>query len=32
MPENKRIFICDDDEEVLTSLRKLLELSGFEVK
>jgi len=32
MPENKKIFICDDDEEALTSLRKLLELSGFEVK
>ena len=32
MPENKKVFICDDDEDVLTSLRKLLELSGFEVK
>jgi DNA-binding response OmpR family regulator len=32
MPEKKRIFIADDDEVILTSLKKLLVLSGFEVE
>jgi len=32
LPEKKKIFIADDDEVVLTSLKKLLVLSGFEVK
>lgn len=32
MPEKKRIFIIDDDEVVLTSLRDLLTLSGFEAE
>lgn len=31
MAEKKKIFIADDDEAGLTSLKKLLELSGFEV-
>lgn len=31
MAEKKRIFIADDDEVVLTSLKKLLLMSGFEV-
>lgn len=32
MAENKKkIFIADDDEAVLTSLRKLLQKSGFDV-
>ncbi len=31
MAEQKRILIADDDEVVLTSLKKLLALSGFEV-
>jgi CheY-like chemotaxis protein len=31
MLETKRIFIADDDEAALTSLKKLLILSGFEV-
>ncbi len=30
--KKKRIFIVDDDEIVLTSLKKLLILSGFEVE
>ncbi|MBU2102264.1 MAG: response regulator [Candidatus Omnitrophota bacterium] len=29
MSDKKRIFIVDDDQAVLVSLRKLLELSGF---
>ncbi|MDD5729615.1 MAG: response regulator [Candidatus Omnitrophica bacterium] len=32
MEEKKRIFIADDDEAALVSLRKLLELSGFDVE
>lgn len=32
MDAKKRIFIADDDEIVLESLKKLLVLSGFEVK
>lgn len=32
MTEKKRIFIVDDDKIALTSLEKLLALSGFEVK
>ena len=32
MSEVKRIFIADDDEAALTSLSKLLILSGFEVE
>lgn len=32
MGEKKRIFIVDDEEVALTSLRKLLEFSGFEVE
>ncbi|MFA5147376.1 MAG: response regulator [Candidatus Omnitrophota bacterium] len=31
MSEKKRIFIADDEETILTSLKKLFELSGFEV-
>jgi CheY-like chemotaxis protein len=31
MAEKKKIFIADDDEAVLMSLKKLLELSDFEV-
>lgn len=31
MNVNKKIFLCDDEEDVLTSLKKLLELSGFQV-
>ncbi len=31
MAETKRIFIADDDDVVLTSLKKLLDISGFEV-
>lgn len=31
MATGKKIFIADDDEVVLTSLKKLLVLSGFEV-
>jgi len=31
MAEKKRILIADDDEIVLTSLKKLLVISGFEV-
>jgi two-component system OmpR family response regulator len=31
MPEKKRVFIVDDDEVVLQSLKRMLELSGFEV-
>ena len=31
MAEKKRILIADDDEVVLTSLKKLLVISGFEV-
>lgn len=31
MAEQKRILIVDDDEVVLTSLKKLLVISGFEV-
>lgn len=32
MAEEKKIFICDDEENVLTSLKKMLELSGFKVR
>jgi DNA-binding response OmpR family regulator len=32
MEEKKRIFIADDDEAGLASLRKMLELSGFLVE
>lgn len=32
MPKKKKIFIADDDEVILTSLKKLLVLSGFEVE
>lgn len=32
MPEKKKIFIADDDEAILVSLRKLLELSDFIVQ
>ncbi len=32
MIERKRVFIADDDEIALTSLQKLLLLSGFEVE
>jgi DNA-binding response OmpR family regulator len=32
MSNKKRIFIADDDEVILTSLKKLLVLSGFEVE
>lgn len=32
MNERKRIFIADDEEVVLTSLKKMLVLSGFEVE
>lgn len=31
MAEKKRILIADDDEVILTSLKKLLVMSGFEV-
>ncbi len=31
MIEKKKVFIADDDEAVLQSLKRLLELSGFEV-
>lgn len=31
MAEEKRILIADDDEVILTSLKKLLVISGFEV-
>ncbi|MFA5356742.1 MAG: response regulator [Candidatus Omnitrophota bacterium] len=31
-PEKKRILVVDDDIAVLTSLKRLLELSGFEVE
>lgn len=31
MEEKKRVFIADDDEVIVASLRKLLTLSGFEV-
>jgi two-component system, OmpR family, alkaline phosphatase synthesis response regulator PhoP len=31
MAEDKKVFVCDDDLEILTSLRKLLELSGLKV-
>lgn len=31
MSDKKRIFIADDDEAILKSLKSLLELSGFEV-
>jgi len=32
MPGKKRVFIADDDEAVLTSLQRLLQLSDFEVE
>lgn len=32
MSDKKKIFIVDDDEVALTSLRRLLELSGFDVR
>jgi CheY-like chemotaxis protein len=32
MAEKKKIFIADDEEVALTSLKKLLVLSGFEVE
>lgn len=32
MDEKKRIFVADDDKAVLESLKKLLELSGFNVE
>jgi len=32
MSEKKRIFIIDDDEVTLTSLKKMLVLSGFETE
>lgn len=32
MPDKKKIFIVDDDEIALTSLKRLLVLSGFEVE
>ncbi len=32
MAEPKRIFLADDDEVVLTSLKKLLIISGFQVQ
>lgn len=32
MADKKRIFIVDDEEVALTSLKKLLEFSGFEVE
>lgn len=32
MAEKRRILIADDDEVVLTSMKKLLTLSGFEVE
>ncbi|MCM8800533.1 MAG: response regulator [Candidatus Omnitrophica bacterium] len=32
MSEKKKIFIADDDETVLTSLKRLLVLAGFEVE
>ncbi len=32
MPDKKKIFIIDDDEIVLISLKKLLVFSGFEVE
>jgi len=31
MEELRKIFIADDDEAVLTSLKKLLEISGYQV-
>lgn len=32
MPDRKKIFVVDDDEAALISLKKLLVLSGFEVE
>jgi DNA-binding response OmpR family regulator len=32
MSDKKKIFIADDDEAIVSSLRELLVLSGFEVK
>jgi CheY-like chemotaxis protein len=32
MPEKKKIFVADDDETVLNSLKSLLALSDFEVE
>ena len=32
MNEKKKVFIADDDEAVLNSLKKMLDLSGFEVE
>jgi DNA-binding response OmpR family regulator len=32
MPDKKKIFIVDDDEIALTSLKKMLVFSGFEVE